>query len=232
MENRPHVERRTTVASAVLFAGGIVAIVGSVLPWLSVPYTRLVVLSANVSGTSGKDGKIVLACGIVLILIGLLLPPTTISVSLRRLLAVVAVVVGLAGGGLAAYDISAKDRQVDDALRKAIARTGNTSLTVGQIKQTLGVEVSIKIGLILSVVGGALGVVGGVAGLLTPVSPGVATGSESPFGVGERASAGQPPPVPPPPSGEPPASEPSASAPPAEPAAAEEGPSEGPAPEP
>jgi hypothetical protein len=54
--------------------------------------------------------------------------------------------------------------------------------------------VTVRIGLILSAVGGAVGVIGGVAGLLTPSPPFAGpevTGSTTPF-----------PPIPPPPSGE------------------------------
>jgi len=136
--------------------------------------------SRTASGVSaGTDGKIVLACGIVLLAAGILAAMTS-SRGARRAMAIVAIVAGLAAAGTVVANLATKDAQINDQLRASAGRT----LTAAEFTQAkaflerLGFRVSWGIGVYVALVGGLIGLIGGGMGLASksgaPAAPGAA----------------------------------------------------------
>jgi hypothetical protein len=159
------------IAAVVTVAGGALAIVGSVLPWVKVTLGPLFIgLSRSAAGTSTTRGKTMLALGGVLVLAGVAMviaPRKDLLVAV----AVVAVLGGLAGTALATYDIARKsqqDRLFVGGFRQRFEQSTGQRLTEAQVQQImsrLGIKITLGTGLYLAVAGGLVAAVGGVLGL-------------------------------------------------------------------
>src|SRR5439155_15916948 len=189
---QPASNSRRWLGGAIALVGGAVTAVGAFLPWVSVHLGQLAGnRSLTVKGTSSTDGKVALAAGIVLLIAGAAMWAATPSA--RRGLAVLAIVAGLVGGGIALFDVTTKDRQFDDGLRKGFANVqghpiSNAQLAVikEQLKR-LGVSFSLSSGLYIALVGGVIGLIGGIVGLTTPAP--AAEPTDLGFGTGGGCGA-------------------------------------------
>jgi hypothetical protein len=196
-------ERRTPTAGIVAIVGGALLAVGSFLPWAEVSGSGE---SVTAKGLDGSDGYITLAAGLIAVVTGLLMLRGT-----RRAVAVVAVLVGLVGGGLALYDaLTAKDSVLDAAAEELAPSFG---VSADQVRAALDqavdsgqLGVSISIGLYVVMAGGLVTIVGGVLGLrqaLTEpaaVTPATTTAPQaSPSASPSVPDAGETPAPPPPP---------------------------------
>lgn len=149
---------------------GIVAIVGgallafaSFLPWAEVSGEGA---SVTAKGIDGSDGYLTLGAGVVAVLIGVVL----VMRGSRRILAIITILVGIVGGGLALYDaLTAKDSVLDAAAEELAPSFG---VSTDQVRAALDqavdagqIGVSVSYGLYLAVAGGVIVVVGGILGL-------------------------------------------------------------------
>jgi hypothetical protein len=201
-------EQRTSDApiGAVLtgIGGGILA-VGSVLSWakasidlgalakaLGVDPSLLsgtgAVTSKSFTGTSIIDGKITLACGVVAIVVAV---AAYMRRELWKTLGILAIVAGLVGGGLALYDITTKEDVVTDAKDAAAPSLAAAGIDVSVLDDVF--DVTLGIGIWLSVAGGAVVLIGGLLLIAkrSALPPSMA-------GTGLGPSAYTPPPPPPP----------------------------------
>lgn len=202
--------------------GGALLVIGSLMTWASVSINVANIAQAvgidpsaipagtfpgtqTVSGSSLSDGKIALVCGIVALIAAVLI----IMATGRTLAAVLLIVGGLAGGGIALYDgLNGKDDAVSEGVKQL------TALGVpGDVKSFF--DVSIGIGIWICVVGGFLAIVAGILSLRgkppaavgmssggamgSGMSTGVAGSSEMPSGMSTPATPATPaaPPTPP-----------------------------------
>jgi hypothetical protein len=195
--------RAAPTAGIVAIVGGALLAVGSFLPWAEVSGSDA---SVTAKGLDGSDGYITLAAGLVAVVTGLLVVRGT-----RRAVAVVAVLVGLIGGGLALYDaLTVKDSVLDAAAEEVAPSFG---VSADQVRAVLDqaidagqLGVSIGIGLYVALAGGLIAIVGGVLGLRqsaaqsATVTPGTTT-DPSAASAEPEAGAGQAPPPSPDPGG-------------------------------
>jgi hypothetical protein len=124
----------------------------------SIPPGALGDTSKSVAGTSGTDGKIALACGIIVLLAGIGL---AISLGSKRLLAIIALAGGAVGGLFALYDATvSKNNAVND-----IERSFSAAGLPGNAHDFF--SVSLGIGIWLCVLGGIVAVVGAVMALMS-----------------------------------------------------------------
>ena len=224
--------RPTPIAGLLAVLGGALLAIGSFLDWAEVSGGGT---SVTASGIDGTDGWITLVAGVLVLLAGVAL----LGVAGRKIIAIVAIVAGLVGGGVGLYDaLTAKDRVLDDAAEELAPQVGNTPEEVrALLDQAIDageIGISISIGLYMVIIGGVLGIVGGVLGLRSPAAAPVAAEASMPGGVvppepapavGASAAADPgpvtdppaqpPPPAEPPVSVEPPAAPPTTSEPPA-----------------
>jgi hypothetical protein len=231
MEARTSEGRPSPVAGIVMLAGGAVLVVGSLLAWVTVNLGRtLGGLSVDVKGTDA-DGTISLVCGIVAAVVAIV-ALVVANRGARRAMAIVAIVAGLIGGGVALYDISQKNNQLDKGFRQAIEQRTGQPATDAQLRalkailERLGIKVSLGPGIYVTVIGGAIALAGGIIGVVRPgaAAPIVAApeGESTTAPPPPEGSVPTPSPIPPPPP-EPPPTEP----PPAAPADAIPGPATG-----
>ncbi len=232
-------ERPPVAASAVAALGGIVMIVGSFMVWAKVDFGKLSQFGGPTGGASvnglDADGKLTLACGIVLVVAAAVLL-TRAGRGIAKAMAILALVAGLLGGAIALYDITQKDKQIDDAYRQGIQEQTGKPATDQQLQELkdlldrLGVKTSLGVGIYVTALGGLVGLIGGIMGLAakTP-TPAAGAGAVTWGGPDEMPSAPSPadpsapsaPPLAPPPApaDEPAAPEPPPAPPPAEPPA-------------
>jgi hypothetical protein len=154
--------------------GGVVMAIGAVLNWAtaSIDVEALAAAlgvdpsllagtagetSKSFAGTSSSDGKIVLVCGIVAIVIAIL---AFTRRQIPKALAIVAIVAGLVGGGLALYDISTKGDIVAEAKDAAAPSLEAAGIDASVLDDVF--DVSLGIGIWLSVVGGVVVLVAGL----------------------------------------------------------------------
>jgi hypothetical protein len=195
MQQEQTVTRTSKGAGAVMAVGGLVASAGAFMTWVKVDLGRVAQFAHLPSGSrtasglsAGTDGKIVLACGVVLLAAGILAAVTS-SRGARRAMAIVAIVAGLAAAGTVPANLATKDAQINDQLRKSAGRTLTTAEfnQAKAILERLGFRVSWGIGVYVSLVGGLIGLIGGGMGLASksraPAAPAVA-------GAPNGASAG------------------------------------------
>ena len=156
-------ERRgAPTAGIVAIVGGVLLALGSFLPWAEVSGSGA---SVTAKGLDGSDGYITLAAGLVAVVAGLVMLR-----GMRKVVAVVAILAGLIGGGLALYDaITAKDSVLDAAAEELAPTFG---VSADQVRAALDqaidarqLDVSIGIGLYVVMAGGLAAIVGGVLGL-------------------------------------------------------------------
>jgi hypothetical protein len=153
---------RSPVGPILAIAGGTLLGVGSFLAWAEVSGGGT---SVTAKGIDGSDGYITLGAGIIAVLVGMLLLRQTV-----RALAVLAIVVGLVGGGVAVYDaLTAKDSVLDSAAEELAPTVGaspeevrvllDEAIDAGQI------SISLSIGIYVVIAGGLLALVGGILSL-------------------------------------------------------------------
>jgi Tryptophan-associated transmembrane protein (Trp_oprn_chp) len=156
-------ERRgASTAGIVSIVGGALLVVGSFLPWAEVSGSGA---SVTAKGLDGSDGFITLAAGLVAVVIGLVMLRAT-----RRAVAVVAVLAGLVGGGLALYDALTAEDSVLDAAAEDLAPT--LGVSADQVRAALDqavdsgqLGVSVGIGPYMVIIGGVVVTLGGVLGM-------------------------------------------------------------------
>jgi hypothetical protein len=155
-------QRGAPTAAIVAIVGGALLAVGSFLPWAEVSGSGA---SVTAKGLDGSDGYITLAAGLVAVVTGIVMVRGT-----RRVVALVAVLAGLVGGGLALYDaLTAKDSVLDAAAEQLAPAFG---VSADQVRTVLDqavdsgqLGVSISIGLYVAMAGGLVAIAGGVVGL-------------------------------------------------------------------
>ena len=167
--------RSGPVASILAIVGGALLTIGSFLAWASVSGGGS---SVSAKGTDGSDGYITLVAGVILIACGVLL----LRVG-KRVIAVLAIVAALMGGGVGLYDaLTANDRVLDDAAEELASRFGATITEVrALLDQAIDagqIDISLNLGLYMVIVGGALGLVGGILGLRGAAEPMPASAAE------------------------------------------------------
>ena len=182
-------------AGIVAIVGGALLAVGSFLPWAEVSGSGA---SVTATGLDGLDGYITLAAGLVAVVTGLAMLRGT-----RRAMAVVAVLVGLVGGGLALYDaLTAKDGVLDAAAEEIAPSLGvSADLVRAGLDQAIDdgqLGVLISIGLYVAMAGGLIAIVGGVLGLresvgVTPVATAAPPSPPTEPAAPDDASAPPPP---------------------------------------
>jgi hypothetical protein len=218
--------RSMPVGAILAIVGGALLAIGSFLSWATVSGAGTEV---SASGMDGSDGVVTLVAGILALACGLLAMRAG-----RRVLAIVAILAGLAGAGLGIYDaVTAKDSVLDAAADQVATQVGATpdevrallddAIDAGQL------SISISVGLYVVIGGGLLALVGGFlmlgsrgttsaapaepAGFATvaspsptPSSPPVATSSDPapPFSGPGDVAPPAAPPAPPPPPAAPP----------------------------
>jgi len=191
-------ERRAAPTAAIVtIVGGVLLAVASFLPWAKVSGSGA---SVTAKGLDGSDGYITLAAGLIAVVAGLVLLRAT-----RRVLAVVAVLVGLVGGGIALYDaLTAKDSVLDAAAEELAPSFGvsadqvRAALDQAVDSGTLGV--SIGVGLYIAIAGGLVAIAGGVLGLRETVAePAAAPTAPTPATPSAPAQAPRESPASPPP---------------------------------
>ena len=195
------------LAGSVTVGGAVIAVVGSVLTWARWSVgPALGGASGSAAGTTSTEGKVVLALGVVLALVGM-----TMAVAARRdllvAMAVVAILAGLVAAGLAINDIARKSQIQNtfvQGFRRGFQQSTGTRLTDAQVRllmDRLGIKVSLGPGVFVAVAGGLIGAAGGIAGLALserkPRRPETA-GAEPPHDSGTLPPEPARPPEPPP----------------------------------
>lgn len=195
---------RTSLAGILAIVGGALVAVGSFLAWAEVSGGGT---SVSAKGVDGSDGYITLAAGIVALLVGI-----AMTRQAKRAFAVLVILAGLVGGGVALYDaVTAKDSVLDTAAEDLAPSFGASA---EQVRAALDeaidagqLSVTISIGLYVVIAGGVIALVGGILGLRGSAEAAVA-GSTSSGPPGAVAAAEDAPPVPmPPPAASPPVDE-------------------------
>jgi hypothetical protein len=178
------------VAWALAAAGGIVALIGCLLPWIVLDFGRIAILvqsptrslSANAWSLDGL-GKTALICSIVLLVAAVLVAAGQAG-GARSALGVVIVVTGSIIGLVAIFEMARKGSYVDNLLRDSFSSRLHRTISdvefarLKVVLDRLGFSVSFGVGLYLAAIGGILGVVGGVLTLAgrTPEAEPVAAG--------------------------------------------------------
>ncbi len=200
---------RAPIGAILAIVGGALLLVGSFLPWAEVSGGGQ---SVSAKGIDGSDGYITIATGLIALVAGIMLLRQS-----RRVLAILALVAGLIGGGLGLYDaLTAKDNVLDAAAEELAPTFGGSAEQVRVLLDEAidagQLSISMSFGIFIVIAGGVLALVGGFlsmrgsdeagAGSTSPAtgftSAPVTAPSESP------AATTAPPPVPEaPPSSEP-----------------------------
>jgi hypothetical protein len=192
---------RTPVAGILGIVGGALMALGSFLAWAEVSGGGT---SVTAKGVDGSDGYITLGAGLVAVVAGIVMAMET-----RRVLAVLAILAGIVGGGLGLYDaLTAKD-SVLDAAAEELAPAFGASVQVVRTALDQAIDagqlsVKISIGLYAVIAGGVVALVGGILGLRGSGEPAVARQDAAPappmtaMGVPDAPPAPMPPPASPP----------------------------------
>lgn len=155
--------RGRPLAGSLSIGGGLLLAIGSFLTWAEVSGggTR-----GSATGVDGSDGWITLVAGAVVFAVGVAFARGRG----RRGLATVAILAALIGGGLGLYDaLTAEDRVLGAVAASLADRLDATAEEVrGILDEAVAageLGISIGLGLLLVIGGGALGLVGGSLGL-------------------------------------------------------------------
>jgi hypothetical protein len=172
---------RAPIGAILAIAGGALLGIGSFLAWAEVSGGGT---SVTAKGIDGSDGYITLGAGGVALLVGVVLLRQA-----PRALAILAIVAGLVGGGVAVYDaLTAKDSVLGSAAEELAPTVGASPEEVRELlDQAIDagqLSISLSTGIYVVIVGGVLALVGGIMSL------GGARSREA------EAVAGSPPPVP------------------------------------
>jgi hypothetical protein len=191
---------RTPVAGILGIVGGALMGLGSFLAWAEVSGGGT---SVTAKGVDGSDGYITLGAGLVAVVVGIVMAKGT-----TRVLAVLVILAGIVGGGLALYDaLTAKDSVLDAAAEELAPAFGASvqavRIALDQAIDAGQLSVSISIGLYIVIGGGVVTLAGGILGLSSgePAVPGQTVAPATPATTNSSSDA---PPAPKPPSTSPP----------------------------
>ena len=193
-------DRRASVAGVLALVGGVAAVVGSFMPWAEIsagPFTE------QAKGIDGWEGKAAVVAGLVMIVAG----ARAVAGSHQ---AIARMRPGAAIGGLVALGVglytavTARDQLLDAAQGELPRATVERALDSGLL------ELSIAIGLIVVVAGGAQGILAALLsiGVSEPAPPPASGGGLRGWSNDRSSGASGPPPgagapaSPPPPPGE------------------------------
>jgi hypothetical protein len=149
--------------------GGLLLTVSCLMPWATIT-TKLPNLGQTLHGTSGVGGKLALVAGVVLAVGGLSIRSAGSWVNARRVV-VVAILAGLAGGGIAIWNITAKDAQLEQGFQlgtRKYEKDTHTTLTdaqIAQLRDSIGIDIRMENGIYLAATGGVLGVIAALAAI-------------------------------------------------------------------
>ncbi len=157
--------RRPATASILAIAGGAVMALGSFLDWVKVSVAGFEGTPPT-KGTDGSDGWVTLVAGLALAVCGLV----WLAGAARRALAIIAILAALAGGGLGLYDALTAEHRVIDEAASQISSTlqvpeEQARAVLVEAANAGALDVSIRLGLLLVVVGGVVGVGAGILAL-------------------------------------------------------------------
>jgi hypothetical protein len=111
--------RRTPIGPVLAIVGGALLVVGSFLAWAEVSGGGVAV---SAKGIDGSDGWVTVIAGAVALAVGI-----AAMRGPRRALAILALLAGLAGGGLGVYDaLTAQDSVLDAAAEEIAPQFGAT----------------------------------------------------------------------------------------------------------
>jgi hypothetical protein len=173
MDSQASSSPRLGPAPILGIVGGALLVAGSLMTWASVSFNIQNIAnalgvdpsilpadtfgSASVTGSKVTDGKVALACGVIVVLAAVAL----LAVKGARVIAAVVVMVGgLAGGGIALYN-GINDKQ--DAINEGVHQFTQAGVP-GDAKSFF--NVSIGIGIWICVVGGIAAIVAGIIALM------------------------------------------------------------------
>lgn len=180
--------RAMPIGPVLALIGGALLAIGSFLAWAEVSGGGV---STSAAGIDGTDGWITLIAGLVAIAVSLVALRAG-----RRMLAVLAIVAGLVGGGVGVYDALTAEDSVLDAAAEEIAPQFGASAEEVRVLLDEAIDagqlsISISIGLYMVIAGGVLAIVGGVLQLRGATAPAAAgAGAMSSMAVAEPMDAG------------------------------------------
>jgi hypothetical protein len=152
-------DRGTPIGSVVTIVGGGLLAVGSFLEWVSLSGSGF---SESTTGVDGSDGWITFAAGLLAILAGVLALR-----SRRRRLGVLAILAGLAGGGVGLYDaLTVRDSIAEELASQLGTTVAEARAGVDLLVDSGQLDIQMGIGLYLVLAGGVLALTGGVLLLL------------------------------------------------------------------
>ena len=173
--------------------GGALLVIGSILPWAEVSldldaFASVLGVDPSVLAGSGAetsqsiggldaDGSLTLVAGIVVLVCAGLF----IAKRANTALGVLILLGGLAGAGIALYDILSKDRQLDEALAESGADLQEIGLTAETFKEVFAV--SFSIGIYVCLVGGLVALAAGAMALMAKPDPAAASVAAGPVGT-------------------------------------------------
>jgi hypothetical protein len=172
-EGAPNPIAKGATARALVSAGGLVATVGVLLPWVKVDYGSAVLLVHATRVNSygawrlGAYGRIALVGAVALIVIGVLLAMPAGRQNRGRL-GLMAVGAGALVLSIAVLEIVLKRSRVDHLLRVEFGVPFGRLLTAAELARvkaaldSLGFSISLGLGIFLAALGGVLGVAGGI----------------------------------------------------------------------
>lgn len=170
---------RRPVAPLLTGLGGVVVLVGSLLPWHAVTvepsFLRFISVSftQSVAGTQGIDGKVAIACGVVLIAaaVAMFLAPAP---RVLKIVAGVAVAAAVISAALIVADLVGGERAFASFFRNSVRNFAQDRLHItpsdsqlDSLRETLGMTLSLRIGIFVALAGNVVGAIGGVVGLTT-----------------------------------------------------------------
>jgi hypothetical protein len=185
------------IGPVLALIGGALLAIGSFLAWAEVSGGGV---STSAAGIDGSDGWITLIAGLVAIAAGV----AALRAG-RRLLAILAIVAGLVGGGVGLYDALTAEDSVLDAAAEEIAPQFGASAEEVRVLLDEAIDagqlgISLSIGLYMVIGGGVLAIVGGVLqlgsrGAQAPAAPAGAEAMAS-MSTAEPVAADVAPPAP------------------------------------
>src|SRR5919197_4043732 len=160
---RAQLRGRQVLGSALVLVGGVLVIVSGFTDWGKVtPPTRVA------GAVTVKGSGIVLGVGIVLLVLGAAMSALRTR-GAQIALGVVAIAAGLAAVLITGVAIGSKDVMIDTAANKYAEGSGVSSARIANELKRLDrfgqLDVSVKAGLWLGLVGGILVLAGGIAGV-------------------------------------------------------------------
>lgn len=170
---------RAPIGPALMIVGGLLAGVGSFLAWAKLEAGPD---SATARGVDGSDGYVTLIAGAVIVACAL-----ASFGRIRRVLAVLAIVAGIAAAGLGLYDAVTAEDSAIDALASELAggfgvsESQATAILREAVDQGL-VSITLQYGIYLVIGGGVLGIAGGAvqaARRRAPAVPASVEGTET-----------------------------------------------------